>query len=144
MLHGNFWANIEMDLDSGELIECDSLAPTPESLYGMADEEFMVEMLRDDLMLQMSLYVRGDTSDVDVERLNKLAEWLNLSPPVESSSDMKDQVGALRTAYAFAATRRIIDKAAAFAERLGKNLMFVLNLFIYGSHAYILMIYGNL
>ena len=74
----------------------------------------------------------------------KLAEWLNLSPPVESSSDMKDQVGALRTAYAFAATRRIIDKAAAFAERLGKNLMFVLNLFIYGSHAYILMIYGNL
>ena len=24
-------------------------------------KEFMVEMLRDDLMLQMSLYVRGDT-----------------------------------------------------------------------------------
>jgi hypothetical protein len=126
MFHGNFWANIEMDLQSGELVECESLTPTPQALYGMADEEFMVEMLRDDLMLQMTLYERGETSDVDVERLNQLAEWLNCSAIAEASDDMKQQVGALRTAYAFAATRQIIDKAAAFAERQNKKLMFIL------------------
>jgi hypothetical protein len=126
MFHGNFWANIEMDLQSGELTECDSLAPTSDSLYGMTDGEFMVEMLRDDLMLQMTLYDKGDTEDVDVERLNQLAEWLNCSPIAEASDDMREQVGALRTAYAFAATRQIIDKAAAFAERQNKKLMFIL------------------
>jgi hypothetical protein len=126
MFHGNFWANIEMDLQSGELVECESLTPTPQALYGMADEEFMVEMLRDDLMLQMTLYERGETSDVDVERLNQLAEWLNCSAIAEASDDMKQQVGALRTAYAFAATRQIIDKAAAFAVRQNKKLMFIL------------------
>ena len=115
-----------MDLQSGELVECESLTPTPQALYGMADEEFMVEMLRDDLMLQMTLYERGETSDVDVRRLNQLAEWLNCSPIVEVSDDMRDQVGALRTAYAFAATRQIIDEAAAFAERQNKQLMFIL------------------
>ena len=126
MFHGNFWANLEMDLESGELVERESLAPTPESLYGMADEEFMVDALRDDLMLQMTLFDRGDTDDVDVARLNRLADWLNCAKVVEGSSDLKRQVGTLRTAYAFAATRSIIDKAAAFADRSGKKLMFVL------------------
>lgn len=31
----------------------------------MADEEFMIEALRDDLMLQMTLFDRGDTDDVE-------------------------------------------------------------------------------
>ena len=126
MFHGNFWANIEMDLESGELMERDSLTPTPESLYGMADEEFMVDTLRDDLMLQMTMFNRGDTDDVDVAQLNRLANWLNCAKVVEGSSDLTRQVGTLRTAYAFAATKLIIDKAVAFADQVGKKLMFVL------------------
>ncbi len=126
MFHGNFWANLEMDLESGELVERESLTPTPESLYGMADEEFMVDALRDDLMLQMTLFDRGDTNDVDVDRLNLLAESLNCGAIVEGSSEMGRQVGTLRTAYAFAATRFIIDKAAAFTDQSGRKLMFVL------------------
>ncbi len=126
MFHGNFWANIEMDLESGELVERESLTPTPESLYGMADEEFMIDALRDDLMLQMTLFDRGDTDEVDVDRLNRLAEWLSCAKVVEGSSEWKHQVSTLRTAYAFAATRQIIDKAAAFAGQSGKKLMFVL------------------
>ena len=126
MFHGNFWANIEMNLESGELVERQSLTPTPESLYGMADEEFMIEALRDDLMLQMTLFDRGDTDDVDVDRLNRLAEWLNCAKVVEGSSGLRHQVGTLRTAYAFAATRLIIERAAAFAGKNNKKLMFVL------------------
>lgn len=126
MFHGNFWANIEIDLESGELVEHDSLTPTPESLYGMADEEFMIDSLRDDLMLQMTLFDRGDTDDVDVARLNRLADWLDYAKVVEDSSDLKRQVSTLRSAYAFATTRLIIDKAAAFADQSGKRLMFVL------------------
>ncbi len=126
MFHGNFWANIEMDLENGELMERESLTPTPESLYSMADEEFMVDRLQDDLMLQMTLFDRGDTDDVDVARLNRLAEQLNCRAIDEGSSEMGHQVGTLRTAYAFAATRLIIDKAAAFADKSGKKLMLVL------------------
>ena len=56
MFHGNFWAHVEIDLDSGKFVEKENPLPTPESLYKMTDPDFMVEALRDDLMLEMSAF----------------------------------------------------------------------------------------
>ena len=55
MFHGNFWAHLEMDLDSKTIVEKENLLPTAESLYKMTEPEFMVDALKDDLMLQLYL-----------------------------------------------------------------------------------------
>src|SRR6516165_3362366 len=52
MFHNNFWPNLEMDLQTGRLIEQENLLRTPESLYRMCDPEWMAEHLKDDLALQ--------------------------------------------------------------------------------------------
>ena len=58
MFEGNFWAHLEMDMKKGHLVEKEALLQTPESLYNMTDPDFMYEALKDDLMLQMSLFCR--------------------------------------------------------------------------------------
>ena len=127
MFHGNFWSNLEMDLENGQFVERDNMLPTSASLYRMTDGDFLVEALRDDLMLQMSLFCSGETEDVDKQKLNQLAAHLGCRHLVEGSADpLQDQVAALRQAYAFAATRYIIAHAEAFAAKNGKKLLIVL------------------
>ena len=64
MFHGNFWANVEFDLEAGHFVERDSMLPTPEALYEMCNPEFMIEAMRDDLMVMLygmdSFAVEGD------------------------------------------------------------------------------------
>jgi hypothetical protein len=127
MLHGNFWANLEMDLETGHFVEKDSPLDTPGSLYRMTDPDFMAEALRDDLMLQMSLFCRGETTDVDVRSLDRLADRLGCPRLADlAPGQFRDQVAVLRQAYAFAATRYILERARTFAERNGRKLLVVL------------------
>jgi hypothetical protein len=127
MLHGNFWSNLEMDLDSGKLVGKDSILSTPEALYKMTDADFMVQALRHDLMLQMGLFCREDTHDIDKALVNRLAQWLGCAPVTADSVEaMRPQVDAIRQEYAFSATRHIIDRTMAFGEAQGKKILFVL------------------
>jgi hypothetical protein len=50
--HGNFWPNLEMDLQTGSFVEKDNLLATRESLYQMTDPQRMVDLLKDDLALR--------------------------------------------------------------------------------------------
>ncbi len=127
LLHGNFWANLEMDLDSGHFVEKGNLLPTPESLYRMADPGYLVEALRDDLMLQMTAFTDGVTSDVDLPQLGRLASALGVPPLRADDADgMRREVSRLRDAYAFAATRHIVERALEFTRGHGKELMLLL------------------
>ena len=127
MFHGNFWSNLEMNLENGQFVERDNILPTPESLYRMTDGDFMVEALRDDLMLQMSLFCSGETKDIDRPKLNQLAAHLGCRCRVEGSADqLKNQVAEVRKTYAFAATRYIIEHAEEFVVKKGKKLLIVL------------------
>ena len=74
--HNNFWTHIEIDLASGGFVEKENLLPTEESLYRMCDPDFMLEALRDDLMLQLCLLSHVDPASIDFKPLNALAEWL--------------------------------------------------------------------
>jgi len=127
MFHGNFWSNLEMDPESGVLVERANLLPTPESLYQMTDPDFMWEALHDDLMLQMSAFVAGDCSNVDSSALNHLAEVLDV-PPLKhhGKAAMMESVSRLRDAYALSATKHIIDRSIEFAQRHGKQLLITL------------------
>jgi len=127
MLHGNFWVNLEMDLTSGQFVKKDCLLSTPESLYRMTDPDFMVKALKDDLMLEMSLFCRGDVKDIDVERINLLGEILGCATIRSSDlAEQRDRVADVRDAYAFAATQHIVEQAVKYIEGKGKKLMVVL------------------
>ncbi len=126
--HGNFWANVEMDLETGRFVEHESRLPTPDSLYRMTDPDFMVEALADDLMAQLYSVAHGvvDPASVQVGRLNALAERLGV-PGVEPDADsVRGSFRRVMEAYGFAATRDIIEKAVAFCAEHGKELLFLL------------------
>jgi hypothetical protein len=127
MFHGNFWSNVEMDLDTGQLTEKENRISKKEDVYNMTDPEFMYENLKDDLMVQ--LYLLGYNmvnTDVDTKGLNRLAEILALP-----SVDFSDNEGMLRTAnalknrYSFEATKYILRKTKEFCTNNNKNLLLI-------------------
>ena len=131
MFHGNFWANVEMDLESGRMTERDSLLPTRESLYRMTDPDFMAETMKDDLMVQLYILLQslrtGDAmTGFDEEKLNRLAEILGCRSLNGDPAERRDRAAALRDAYGFRATAYILDSASEYAAAAGKELMVVL------------------
>ncbi len=126
MFHGNFWSNIEMNLTSGEFEEHDSRLPTRESLYKMLDGDWMVENLRDDLALQMALYLQNRIRSPDVARLQRLARILGQELPTEDGRVSRESVRLLLDAYSFAATKEILLKARRFCADHQKKLMILL------------------
>lgn len=145
--HGNFWANVEMDLKSGRFVERENPLPTPQSLYQMTNPEWMVENLKHDLALQLTAYSAGDTKDLDRERISKLAASLEFSfdwslesrqdgrlgvPPgrplsmTRSMTPMQIQAAALLNRYSQRANLFVLEKARAFTQKHGKKLLVVL------------------
>jgi hypothetical protein len=125
--HNNFWANIEMDIDQGRFVERDNLLSTPESLYKMTDPDFMVQALKDDLIIQLYAISRVDPSSLDLERLHALAKSLG-APGLDETHDgrLGEWAEELKSAYGFAATKHIIEKAFSFCQDKGKKLMILL------------------
>jgi hypothetical protein len=126
MFHGNFWDNIEMDLEKGILVEKKSLINSPDSLYNMADPLWMYNHLKDDLALQMALYKRNEIKDIDFEKLRLLARFLNSTIDPENDKDKRKAVSNLLDKYAFAATKFILKKVKDFAEKKSKKLLVVI------------------
>jgi len=127
LFHNPFWAHVEMDLKTRQIVERDNLLPTPESLYKMTDPDWMYEHLKDDLALQLYLYTRGLTSDVNWREVEKLCLALNLDPPVHgSTSQARSSLRYVLDRYGFAATKHILTKTRSFTERTGKELLVIL------------------
>lgn len=127
MFHNNFWAHIEMDLDTGRLVEKPNLLPTPESLYQMTDPDFLVEALRDDWMLQIAVHSEGWIDEIEREPVNRLAEILGTEPlPQGKGQETRSAAVRIRDCYGFAATRQILVQAEEFTREHGKKLVIVL------------------
>jgi len=126
MFHGNFWSNIEINLETGRLEERDSLLSTPEALYKMTDPDWMAAHLRDDLALQMALYSMGAIRDIDVARLKRLAGHLHWAGSLDGDRTPAADVASLLDAYSFAATKTILENARAFTKKHDKKLMVIL------------------
>ena len=125
MFHGNFWPNIEMDLESGILVEHPSRISSAEELYQMNDPEWLVENLAGDLALEMFLFIQNKIDRVNIPRLKRLSAHLELSLDWQES-ELKNTVTKLLDAYAFSATKYILTKARIFAETNRKKLLIVL------------------
>ena len=124
MFHNNFWANVEMDFESGQIVEKPNRLPDRESLYRMTDPDWMYENLKDDLALQMLLFVTELISEVDWPGVERLAKLLHL-PPLDHENE-RDSIHAVLDSYSFAASEYILRKAREFTEQEGKKLLVVL------------------
>ena len=125
MFHGNFWAHVEMNLETGRIEEKENLLPTSESLYKMTDPNWMVERLADDLALQMNLFKNNRISDIDLRALKTLCSHLKYSMNFDSN-DLRSSVAKLLDEYSFTATKYILQEAREFAVTNNKNLMVVI------------------
>ena len=125
MFHGNFWANIEMDLNTGQLVENDNLLSTPQSLYKMTDPDWMVKNLKDDIALQMALYEREMINDIDIQNIKKLSNHLNFDVDLQYQEISRKSVKKILDKYSFAATKYILKKAKEFARSQNKQLMII-------------------
>ena len=127
MFHGNFWTNIEMDTNTGKLVEMANRISAKEDMYKMADPEFMYENLKDDLMVQLQL-ITSDIINTDVNNtgLKKLANILEV-PEVDflDSLKMKKTAEVLKNKYSFEATEYILKKLKEFCRENSKELMLI-------------------
>jgi len=125
MFHGNFWSNIEIDLETGKLEEKENLLPTPKSLYKMTDPDWMYEALRDDLVLQMYLYKNNQISDIAIQQLKTLSKHLKCPVDFDGNS-LRPSVAKLLDKYSFEATKCILIKAKEFVRTNDKKLMIII------------------
>ncbi len=124
--HGNFWTNIEIDLNNGNFIEKSNPLNTKKLLYKMADKEWMYQNLKDDIALQLLLFKNNEISDLNISAVIKLSTILKLEINWNDSLNLHKNVVRLLDEYAFAATKHILNKLKVYAKRNDKNLMIVL------------------
>jgi hypothetical protein len=125
MFHGNFWSNVEMDFETGKLVEKDNLIQDRQSLYKMTDPDWMYETLKSDLALQMYLYKNNQIKDIPVETLKKLSKHLGRQINFDGK-DLRSSVATLLDEYAFEATKYILGKADEFVSANNKELMVII------------------
>jgi hypothetical protein len=126
MFHGNFWSNIEMDLATGQLIENKSRISEPENLTKMCDADWMYDNLKDDLALQMALYLRGKITELDLDKLKILAGHLGEELTTHDAMSTRISVSNLLNQYTFEATKYILDQSREFVAENNKKLMVIL------------------
>ncbi len=124
--HNNFWANVEMDLATGQFVEKENLLATREALYQMTDPARMVQLLHDDLALQLFAYRRGLIRDLDQKAVDPLADHLDFPLDWTQPSTLPQQASELLDRYSLHATLFILEKTRAFANQHNKKLLVIL------------------
>jgi hypothetical protein len=134
LFNGNFWAHLEIDLETGAFVERENPLSTPESLYAMCDPEWMLEHLRDDLALQLAAYAGdpdydepGRIGELNRPKIERLAEVLDVPFDWTAGPGLRRQAAMLLNQYGQRATTFVLDQASAFTRSAGKTLLVILN-----------------
>ena len=125
MFHGNFWSNLEINLDTGKFEEKDNLLQNRKSLYKMTDPDWMYKALKNDLALQMYLYKNNQINNINVEILKVLNKHLGCQLDFDRKN-LRFSVAKLLDKYSFEATKYILDKADEFVSQNNKKLMVII------------------
>ena len=124
--HGNFWPNLEMDLNTGKFVEKKNPLNTKQLLYKMADKEWMYQNLKDDIALQLLLFRNREITDLDMGKAEKLSKILKLNINFKDTVNLEKSVIDLLDQYSFSATEYILNKLKIYAQKNDKKLMIVL------------------
>ncbi|HTE34527.1 MAG TPA: hypothetical protein VK666_29315 [Chryseolinea sp.] len=126
MFHNNFWANLEMNLETGQIEEKPNRIPVAKDLYKMTDPDWMYKNLEDDLALQLQLFTQDKTRDMNMQKMNRLAEILKQPLTGLSHDDLQKSSTLLLNKYSAAAAKYVLKKSREFAEANNKKLMIIL------------------
>ena len=129
MFHANPWAHMKLDLATGGIAECPNPYPTRESLRRLCDPRHVYETFRPNVAVQAFLATAG-AEDVDTGLLERAGEVLDVPCDFSSSEATAATGRAVLWACALKASMAVVDKARAFANEQGKELMILLS---YGS-----------
>ena len=124
--HGNFWPNIEIDLNTGQFIENKNPLNTPQLLYKMTNPGWMYQHLKDDLALQLLLFRNKKITDLDFEKAEKLSKCLKMNIDFKDTANLENSIINLLDRYSFAASEYILGKLKIYAEKNDKKLLVVL------------------
>jgi len=127
MFHGNFWPHVELEPKSRRFVEKENQLFSEESLYHMSEPQWMVDHLKGDLALQLSVYSSGLIRSVNRKAVDSLAARLDF--PMDWSLDelsLRAQASALLDRYSLGATLFILEKVKKFAREKGKKVLVVL------------------
>jgi len=121
--HANPWSHVRIDPMTGQFTERPSLCPTPESLYGLCDVDFISESFQDDFVVHCELAKAGGSYDPKV--LRATADLLGVSIDLRDPDKAAEAAEALHTRYALRSSEYVVSLARAFCEERGKKLMVV-------------------
>ena len=110
LFHANPWNHVRFNLTTGELEERASLCPTPESLYQLCDEAWVLDTFHNDVALQMHLGCTGQY-EVETAQMRRLADVLGA--PFDAAAGA-EAVRELQRVAGLKATMGIIEWACAF------------------------------
>jgi len=121
---------LRVDLATDECVEVGNPCPTPESVYNLADPEWVYRRFKDDFVLGILLAHRnagkgdaGAISRVVMDRANAIG----INTRVDEGATIANAANALHTRAALRATRFVLERVEADARREGKRVLYVLS-----------------
>ena len=125
MFHGNPWAHVRLDLQTGRFHEQPSMCPTEDGLRALCDPQRFRDTFEDDSVLRLWVLSQGGEVDdvADLERLGKAVG-------VEASLRGPDKANAaarVHMAYALKSTEWVLDRMRAWLATRDKKLLVLLS-----------------
>lgn len=126
MFHGNPWAHIRLDLNTGKAVEIENPYSTPESLYKLCDKDYVFEHFKDDPIVQLIVAEQGG-ADVNAKNIKALAEAFKVDADFSTPEGFARTAHAVHVEYGLRASVQILEKARAFAQEKNKKLLILLS-----------------
>jgi hypothetical protein len=115
---------------TGEFVECQNPCPTPESLYGLCDLDWIDETFKDDFQLRITLAcenIERKKPERSYEDIQEIAEEHGLQTRINSTETLSWTVQTLYSRSALFASSRILEKMEEFAGSNGKKILYALS-----------------
>ncbi len=124
--HANPWCHVRLDPANGALVEHENDHRTAESLYAMCEPDYIVELLRDDLYMQIQFAMEGGTP-AKLAEIEQLANLLGMEADWSSQEAISKSAERLFWLSGMKASEHIVHKALAFAKSKQKRLLVILS-----------------
>jgi hypothetical protein len=124
--HSNPWAHARFDISTGKLVEIESVCPTPESLYGLSDFDFVYETWKNDLQLHLTL-ARERATDYDRKLVAATGEFVGVKADLSTPETAARSARTIQLAYGLKVSMEVVRMARDFAARSGKKFMILLS-----------------
>lgn len=115
---------------TGDFVEYENPCPTPESVYKMADLDWVYDRFKDDLAMPMMVayqHLRDKTPERSYARITAIAKKHGIDAKIDSAASLEKTVEEVFTKAALYSSMRIVDKLEDYAAKNNKKVLYVLS-----------------